>query len=243
MRLFAIPVLLISALSFSVFGAVDPALLDLTPPGTKALMGVNVDQALQSSFGQFALGKFPQDLGMAQFMTATGFDFRRDLHEILVANDGSRTSGQQFSLITLRGRFQPAKISALATLSGATSTPYGGLNIFTVPSSLQPTSGAFLDADTLVLGSGDTVKAVIDQRANGKRYSGPLAKQAESASAQYDVWITTTSPFDSSSGLGLGGLPGGMSPAIFSSILAASAGVRFDSSGANVTGEIGRAHV
>ena len=101
MRLFAIPVLLISALSFPVFGAVDPALLDLTPPGTKALMGVNVDQALQSSFGQFALGKFPQDLGMAQFMTATGFDFRRDLHEILVANDGSRTSGQQFSLIKI----------------------------------------------------------------------------------------------------------------------------------------------
>ena len=87
MKLAFMPALLLSAASVPLGAAVDPALLDLTPPNTKILTGVNVDQALQSTFGQFALSKLPQTQGMMQFMAATGFDFRRDLRELLIATD------------------------------------------------------------------------------------------------------------------------------------------------------------
>jgi len=234
MRLLSVPLLLMAASPWTVFAAVDPGLLDLTPPETKVLMGVEVERALQSSFGQFALAKLPQNDGMMQFITATGFDFRRDLREILIASDGSRVSpGTGTSLILLRGGFQPAKIAATAALSGATSSSYAGIPILTAPNGAQPVSGAFVDAGTLVLGAADAIKAAIDRRASGDHYTGALARKATDASEIYDIWMATAGPFTSLDVPSMGGIPATM----FTSIVEASAGVRFDSAGANVTGE------
>ncbi|MEQ1948225.1 MAG: hypothetical protein ABL995_13610 [Bryobacteraceae bacterium] len=239
MRQFVVPALFLSLAAYPLQAAIDPALLDLTPPGTKVLVGMNVEQSMQSSFGQFALSKLPENHDLQQFIAATGFDFRRDLRQILIASDGSNSPTTGRALVSVRGRFQPGKVMGIAGLSGAKSTDYGGIAVVNFGAvNQQVSTGAFLDADTLVLGNEDVVKAAIDQRASGTHYMGALAKKAQDASGQYDIWVATTAPLSSFTLPQLGGLPGGAAGAALSSILAAAAGIRFDADGANVTGEL-----
>jgi hypothetical protein len=234
MRFLTVPSLLIAAIPWAASAAVDPGLLDLTPPDAKVLSGVQVEQALRSSFGQFALAQIPQNDPMMQFIAATGFDFRRDMREILIASDGAPVrSGAATNLILVHGAFQPAKIAGLAALAGATSTSYSGIPIITAPNGSQPVSGAFVDADTLILGPTSAIKDAIDRRSAGVHNSGALAQKAIAASGMYDVWIATAAPLSSFSIPNLGGVPA----TVFSSIQEASAGIRFDSAGGNVTGE------
>jgi hypothetical protein len=233
MRLFLVPALLLSALPWTLSAAVDPGLLDLVPPDTKVLIGVQVEQALQSSFGQFVMTRFQQNDAMMQFIAATGFDFRHDMREILIAGDGNISGGRGSSVVFIRGRFQPGKIMSLAALSGATSLNYSGIAILSAPGSGPANSGAFLDPDTLIFGPESVLKKAVDQHANSAHFSGALAKKAIDASGNYDMWVATTAPLASMAPANVGGVPA----ALFSSITEASAGVRFDSNGAAITSE------
>src|SRR5260370_9483388 len=80
---------LLSALllvSATARAAVDPALLDLVPPRTQVLYGIQVQQTLSSPFGQFVLSRMPDNrAALLQFAAATGFDLQRDLREVLLA--------------------------------------------------------------------------------------------------------------------------------------------------------------
>lgn len=231
MRFFTVPLLFVATIPCTVSAAVDPGLLDLVPSDAKVLMGVQVQQALRSSFGQFALTNVPENDAMSQFIAATGFDFRRDLLEILIASDGvpaATATGK--NVVLVRGAFQPGRIAGLAAVSGAVSTSYAGIPIVT-SSGGNPVSGAFLDADTLILGSADAIKGAIDLRAAGGHNAGALAQKAVSASGIYDVWVITTEPLSSFS------IPKGAPAAALSSIREASAGITFSSAGASVTGE------
>src|SRR5215472_3544736 len=71
----------------SALAAIDPGLLNLVMPDAKVLSGLQVDQTLNSPFGQYILNQFqPNDQGFLKFMSATGFDPRHDLREILAAS-------------------------------------------------------------------------------------------------------------------------------------------------------------
>src|SRR5438128_596456 len=88
----------------SAMASVDPVLLALAPADSRILMGIQVDQSQTSSFGQFLLSRMgPNTLGLERFITATGFDPRRDLKQILVASTGKQNNG----LVLARGSFQP----------------------------------------------------------------------------------------------------------------------------------------
>ncbi|MEQ1886886.1 MAG: hypothetical protein ABL967_17625 [Bryobacteraceae bacterium] len=238
MRHLVVPALFLSFAAYPLQAAVDPALLDLAPRGTKVLMGVNAEQALQSSFGQFALSRIPENNDLQQFIAATGFDFRRDLRQILIASDGSSPAAASKTLVAVRGRFQPGKIMGIAGLSGAKSFNYNGITVVDFGAmNKQISVGAFLDADTLILGNDDVVKAAIDQHATGKHFDDVLAKRADDASGQYDIWITSEAPLSSLAPPQLGNFQGGAAGSALSSILAVSAGIRFQSDGASLTGE------
>jgi len=109
---------------------VTPALLNLVMPDATVVSGMNVDQSVASPFGQYILAQMQfNDSGFVQFMTATGFDPRKDLHEIVAATPASASVTVHSALILGRGVFQPAMIIGSATAQGGTITNYRGFNL------------------------------------------------------------------------------------------------------------------
>lgn len=93
-----LPPLLLAAVALA---AVDPALLDLAPPETTILMGIQVRAALATPLGRLAFEQMQSTATgpglpgrvLQDFAAATGFDLKADLQEILIGTDGNRTSG------------------------------------------------------------------------------------------------------------------------------------------------------
>ena len=224
--------------------AVDPVLLNLVMPDAKILCGVQVDQSRASALGQYLLSQMQAgDNGFQMFITATGFDPRRDLHEILAASTGAASTGaastgaaggdSRNALVLGRGAFQPARISAAATVAGGVVTTYRGYQVIApAPSatgSPEP-SLAFLDATTAVMGSPDLVKAAIDRRAAGSVFSGPLAQKANDVSAASQAWFATLTP----PGELLNGNP---QTNFLQAVVAASGGVSFGADAVTITAD------
>src|ERR1035438_3965228 len=154
----------------------DPALLALVPPDAKMLVGIQVERTQASPLGKYLLSQVNLDSSTRQTMTAAGFDPTRDLHEILAA------SGDGLSALLLgRGTFQQAKLSAAAVAAGAVKSTYRGAEVLRLDAGAKNQAAgslAFLDATTVAAGDEDAVKALLDRRAAGKPFSGPLTDRA-----------------------------------------------------------------
>ncbi len=74
----------------TVFGA-DPRLLNLVMPGVTTLAGANVTNAEITPFGQYVLTQLTSSVNqeLQTFVTATGFDPRHDISEILAASSSN----------------------------------------------------------------------------------------------------------------------------------------------------------
>jgi hypothetical protein len=226
----------------AAMAAVDPVLLDLVMPDAKALAGVQVDQAQSSALGQYLLSQLNTDANLEKLTSATGFDPRHDLHEILAAGVGGAGG-----MLLVRGNFQPAKIEAAAVQAGAVSSMYNGIDLITfkpAPSGTgtqtkRPGSVAFLDASTAIIGQTADVEAAIDRHASGVLFSGDLAQKAQEVASLNDAWFATLMP---PSGLLAGKLqnPNGGNLAAgnpFQAVLQTSGGVKFASTGVTVSAD------
>jgi hypothetical protein len=187
---FLLPVLL----GASLLQAADPQLLSLVPPNSKVIAGVNLDQARSSPLGQFLTSMLPTDQGFQQFVAATGFDPRRDLHEILVAATGpEKTAGH---LILARGTFDVNRMLALVPQDNPLiRQTYNGTLIFS--HSKDEMSFAFPDANTAVAGDLASVKASIDRRGQSAGIDPLLAARIAVLSSTLDAWAISTLPFSS----------------------------------------------
>src|SRR6516225_5893703 len=126
MRTYMKPLPLLALSAATAFAAVDPRLLSMVMPDAQAVSGIQADAVRSSPFGQYVISQVQLDSGLSQIMTSTGFDPRRDLHELVAAH-----SGAQSGLVIGRGIFQPALISSAAVQGGAISTNYRGFAILT----------------------------------------------------------------------------------------------------------------
>jgi len=217
---------LVVAAASAAFAGVDPALLKLVMPDAQTITGIQADAVRSSPFGQYVLSQIELDPGMNQMMQATGFDPRRDVHEVVAAH-----AGGQSGLIVGRGVFQPSLISGVAVKNGAASVTYNGFTLLTGTGTNQTGAAAFLDNTTVLLGDIASVKAAIDRRETGTMFSGPLAQKAMEVSAANDIWfVAAESPAAYFSGAapnpGLGNLANA-----FQAIQQTSGGVKFASSG------------
>jgi hypothetical protein len=168
---------------------VDPALLALVPPDAKMLVGIQVERTQGSPFGKYLLSQVKLDASTRQTMAAAGFDLSHDLREILAAS-GDGLSG----LLLGRGSFQQAKLSKAALTAGAAKSMYRGVEVLRLDAGAKDQvagSLAFLDATTLAAGDADAVKAVLDRRAAGKPFSGPLFDRAREISSVTDAWLVS----------------------------------------------------
>jgi hypothetical protein len=184
-----------TATLFAVFSgalsAADPRLLNLVMPDATVLAGVNVDQAKATPFGQYVLTTLLQSQAqqLQQLATLTGFDPRRDVHELLLASSGA--PGGKTGLALALGAFDPAKIAAAAQLAGAGAETYSGVSIVEDP---QHQNGfAFLDSTLVVAGDLANLKAAIDRRSGGPTIPTTLAAQVNQLSSE-DAWAISTVP-------------------------------------------------
>src|ERR1700736_4789309 len=88
-------------LTAAALQAADPALLNLVMPDATVMAGINVQKAKTTPFGQFLLTQMPTGSGLTEFTTATGFDPRQDLTEVLMASNAQQHDG----LVLARGTF------------------------------------------------------------------------------------------------------------------------------------------
>jgi hypothetical protein len=204
----------------SATAAVDPVLLALAPADAKILMGIQVDQSQSSSFGQFLLSRIGPAAGLDQFVTATGFDPRRDLKQVLAASSGNSNSG----LVVARGMFQPDRLTTAAALAGATKSTYAGVDLYSA-SKGNSSNGtlAFLDASTALIGDDATLKAAIDRYRSGSAFQGSLGARANEMSNLYQAWFVTSSIDNLANMSGAGGQ---IPPNALQSILQVAGGLK-----------------
>jgi hypothetical protein len=211
------------------FAGVDPTLLKLVMPDAQAITGIQADSVRSSPFGQYVISQVQIDPELNRIIGLTGFDPRRDLHEIVAAGNGT-----QNGLVIGRGNFQPALLAAAAVQGGAVSTSYRGFQVLAGNGANQTGAAAFLDNTTVLLGDAASVKAAIDRKIAGTAFSGALAQKAMEVSAANDIWFAASeSPaayfFGKAPNQGMGNLANA-----FQSIQQTSGGVKFSSSGVTV---------
>lgn len=228
-RRFAL-VLLIAALA-APLPAVDPAMLELVMPDAKVIVGADVDRVKNSPFGQFLLTQIQEDERELQnLMSATGFDPRQHLSEVLASSDGTGHSAN--SVVVARGTFDETKLSALASVSGGLVTTYNDVKVVAPRQGTGPAGKqtwlAFVGAGLVAGGPSEAVKAALDRRRAGQRVSPELAARIQSASSSFDAWmVTTVSPANLARRVPSSTASGTMQGNVIQAIDYVSGGVRF----------------
>jgi len=220
---------------------VTPALLNLVMPDASVVSGMNVDQSVTSPFGQYILSQIQfNDSEFVQFISSTGFDPRKDLHEIVAATSSTASSTMHAGLILGRGVFNPAMIIGSATTSGGVITNYRGFNMIGPPpgESGDPVALTFLDGATAAMGDVASVKAAIDRKIAGATFTGALAQTAVQVSASNSAWFATATPLsDFMSSRQSGNLGPVAQSGLIQNITSASGGVQFGSTAITVSAD------
>ncbi len=179
-------------LSVSVFAA-DTALLTLAPASAKVIGGIHVDRTRNSQFGQFVLAQMnSSDSNFQEFVSATGFDPRRDLLEVVFAS--SEAGKNAPSLVMARGIFNGPQIFAAikAKAESGAVTKYRGVDILDLKNGNA--SLAFVDGSLALAGDPGMLRAALDRRA-GAGTASALTAKATTASGKYDAWMVTNGVF------------------------------------------------
>jgi hypothetical protein len=241
-------------ISACAFGAADPQLVGLMMPDSKVLAGLKVADSEASPFGQFVLKQIPANSGLDNLVSATGFDPRQDLSEIVAASADAKGW-----LVAGRGTFQGTRIAGLAEIGGAKVTKYRGVDLIAAPAngasanngttpdrakgrpnaaSTAPENGvAFLDSSTVLIGDIQLVKAAIDRRAAGAVFNGPLAVKAQEASASNQAWAATITAVPDLAPALNGGQANNPMANVLQAITGLAVGVQLGSANVTLSGE------
>ncbi len=191
-------------LAAATAGAADPTLLKLVMPNARMVSGINVEQVKNSPIVQAVLSEMQSsDASFQKFVDQTGFDPRRDLHEILIASPANPARGAE-GLFLIRGSFNAAMVTAIAQKQGAALQQYKGVPILTgkqktgaKTATARPpnfTSFAFLDDSVAALGDAASVRGAIDRRGSPMALDPKLAARAHELSNRYDIWGVSLAP-------------------------------------------------
>jgi hypothetical protein len=177
--------------------ALDPAMLNLVSPTASSLVGVDMVRVQASPFGAFLTKTLTQQVGdLDKIVSATGFDPRRDLQEILVAaSTTGATSASNHGLIIARGVFDQQRLLGMAKVAGLLQTGYKGVTLLTPQQGNSDFQAAAFLAGYFVAGSRADVEGAID-RSLARTASNGLATRALLASTKYDAWLVTSMPSD-----------------------------------------------
>jgi len=143
------------------------------PADTRFVMGFDVQRFVASPLYQ-RFGKDRQGSARPQAFTEleekTGLNPERDVDRIVVAGRGTDPGDRDRGIVLVSGRFDRTKLSrAIETESrGVTSKSHQGTTVYLFREGAKGAGAvAFLDDDTLVLGSADSVEATVTAYAGG----------------------------------------------------------------------------
>jgi hypothetical protein len=147
--------------------APGPAELMFLPPDSSAIAFADVDGIMNSAFRQKLRQILPAGAEKDRLLAETGIDIERDI-DLVVASLGTGSGAPGPGVVILRGRFDPARIEALATQHGGTVQEYQGRRLVVGPERDAGGAGyrtpgvAFLDGSRLAIGDLDALRAAID---------------------------------------------------------------------------------
>ncbi len=230
MTLFRNVALAVIATGFGLVSAADPALIKMIPPDATFVAGFHADQIKSSRFGQYLLDQMKEEEAkLAKFISATGFDPRRDLTEVVFASADSERRGKVLMLV--KGRFDAQRIRSFAQSEGANKIVYQGVDILTGGKPESHGWLALLDAATAVAGDIDYVKGAIDRgRQSAAALDPKTANRITELGTRYDAWMLTAGAGRLASGLRHKQIEG-MRGAMLEGMQSVVGGVRF---GANI---------
>ena len=221
--------------------AADTGLLSLVMTDAKVIAGAQVTRVKNSPFGNFVLSHMQlDDPDFQKFMTASGFDPRRDLTELIIASNAVTNDPSRW-LILAKGTFDPARIRGVAQTSGAVITNHKGVAIIGIvgnqgtgnQGAQKATSTgaiAIFDPSTAVMGPLDAVQAAIDRRIARAGVSTGLSGKVKQISAANDFWFTTLVPLSEfASSMPDANLAGALKGNMLAAVLQATGGVKFGS--------------
>ncbi len=208
-------------------GAADPQLTGLVMPGAKVMAGFNIEQIKNTPFGRYGLARMQADEpSLRAFAGETGFDWRRDLHEVLIASTGQPGAGRTPALVLVRGNFDPARIAAALEKQNGRAEVQDGVTI--LRAGPKDAALAFLGPTVAVAGQVDDVRAAIARRRAPAPLDPAMAEQVERLSTAQDAWVLSLVP-PSTAGAGIPdpAVQGALGGELLKSIERTSAGVKF----------------
>ena len=155
-------------------------------PDAQILAGVNVTQVMATPLA-LAASRIT-DAKTQKQLEAAGFDFRRDLREILVAQG----KPPQSVIFLARGTFDLPKVIETAQGSGDMLETYKGVSVLRQK---QGEAMAFPDSTLAIAGHIDVVRAAIDRISAPTAISSALAVEVNNLSTTEDAWFVATGPF------------------------------------------------
>ncbi len=218
--------------ALAVFGA-DAGLLRMLPADSAFVAGIRADQIRTSRFGQFLLDQLKtEEAQMNQFISATGFDPRRDLTELVVASSNARVKGK--TLVVARGRFDMDRIQGFVGKMGGRTLEHQGVTLIGGDGKAASEGMlAIVDSSTALAGDVEMMKAAIDRfkSSAGSVLDPKVANRITELSTKYDAWMMSTSLARIADDVADPKLGGMMSGEFMKSMESVFGGVRF---GANV---------
>ncbi len=146
-----------------------PELVSLVPPEATLIAFADLTSLHASPFLTKLAGMAPApaaDREYAELVSATGFDYTRDLDRVVVA--AQPTPSGNFSVVLAEGRFDREKIASYLLRSGKLERQ-SGVDIYVVPpkSNSKAFSLAFLDANRVALTDGASLAPFLARRDPG----------------------------------------------------------------------------
>lgn len=156
-------------LPVSVFSsAAGPDELQYVPADAAVVAYANIRDVMNSEFRERFKDVGPSADEKNQFEEKTGLNFEEDIDSVVVAVTGSVANQPQKSFLVLgKGRYDAARLEALAIEHGAEVTDYQGKRLLTHTdndTNEDDVAVGFVEADLVAFGNLAMVKASIDAR-------------------------------------------------------------------------------
>lgn len=157
--------------------AAGPDELQYVPADAAVVAYANVREVMNSQFRQRFREMEPSSKERNEFEEKTGLNFEQDIDSVvavMMPRGNLADKPQESFLLLARGRFQAARLEALALEHGAEVGDYQGKRLIThhdtdrTDTSAEDMAVGFVEADLIAFGSVNSVRASIDAH-RGKR--------------------------------------------------------------------------
>ncbi len=165
-------------------GRIDSDLASLVPGDTVVLVGVKMDELRATACYKKTVGENPSP-ELDSFAKETGLDPRKDIAELLIVSDGTKTA------VLARGKFSPSSLEARAAREGGKRTPYKGVTLI----GDERFAVAFLNSSTAMAGQVTALRSILDQRGRSAGLPPALRQKLDSIPPQSQIWVVAAGGF------------------------------------------------